>query len=159
MNKENQELTVEQIQNAAKGLAEGYSLRDLKGLTDGEMEAVYSMAYNFFTTGRMDDADKVFRFLVLMDHTCAKYWIGLGAVQQVKRDFKNAITSYSYASFLDIANPKPQFHAAECFLAIGDKDNALSAIAALEEFAPANTEAGRKYRAKAAALKKILEAA
>ncbi len=158
MEKTTEEITLDRIRDTAKGLAEGHTLRDLKGLTDGEMEAIYSLGYNFYTTGRLDDADKVFRFLVLIDHTCPKYWIGLGAVQQVKRDYKHAITSYAYASFLDIDNPKPQYHAAECFLATGDKVNALSALDALDAFAPKENEVGRLYRAKAEALRKIVTA-
>ncbi len=151
------QLTAEKIEEAAKGLADMGTIRELKGLTDGEMEAVYSLGFSFYNTGRYDDAEKVFRFLVLFDHLNARYWTGLGAVQQVKKLYGDAITSYGYASFLDLENPKPQYFAAECFLAMGDKDNALSAIAALEEYCPKETELGREYLAKAAELKAIAE--
>ena len=151
------QLTAEKIEEAAKGLADMGTIRELKGLTDGEMEAVYSLGFSFYNTGRYDDAEKVFRFLVLFDHLNARYWTGLGAVQQVKKLYGDAILSYGYASFLDLENPKPQYFAAECFLAMGDKDNALSAIAALEEYCPKETELGREYLAKAAELKAIAE--
>jgi hypothetical protein len=75
----------------------------------------------------------------------------------VKKAFDGAITAYAYASFLDIHNPKPQYHAAECYLAKGDRANALSSLAALEAFAPEDTDVGREYRAKAAELKKLVE--
>ena len=150
-------LTAEEIEKAAKGLADMSTIRELKGITDAEMEAIYSLGYSFYTTGRYDDAEKVFRFLVLFDHLNAKYWTGLGAVQQVKKLYGDAISSYGYASFLDLDNPKPQYFAAECFLALGDKTNALSALAALEEFCPKDKELGREYLAKAAALKAVIE--
>jgi len=150
-------LTAEEIEKAAKGLADMSTIRELKGITDAEMEAIYSLGYSFYTTGRYDDAEKVFRFLVLFDHLNAKYWTGLGAVQQVKKLYGDAIASYAYASFLDLDNPKPQYFAAECFLALGDKDNALSALAALEEFCPKDKEIGREYLAKAAELKAVIE--
>ena len=79
----------------------------------------------------------------------------MGAVRQVKKDFTGAVQAYGYASFLDLKNPKPQLHAAECFLAMGDKDNALSCLAALEEYCPKNSDLGREYRAKAAELKAL----
>ena len=85
-----------------------------------------------------------------------KYWFALGAVQQAKKEFQKAIASYGYSSFLDLENPKQQFHAAECYLALGDKANAASAIMALEQYAPQNNDLGREYRAKAAALRKVI---
>ena len=150
-------LTAEQIEKAAKGFADMGTVRELKGITDSEMEAIYSMGYSFYTTGRYDDAEKVFRFLVLFDHLNPKYWTGLGAVYQVRKRYSEAITAYGYASFLDLKNPKPQYFAAECFAALVDKVNALSAIAALETYCPNSTELGRDYLAKAADLKAKLE--
>ena len=150
------QLTADKIAEAAKMLAEMGTIRELKGITDAEMEAIYSLGYSFYNTGRYDDAEKVFRFLILFDHLNPKYWTGMGAVQQIKKLYTDAITSYGYASFLDLDNPKPQYFAAECFLAMGDKDNALSALAALEEFCPKESELGREYRAKAEELKAII---
>ena len=150
-------ITKEQIEAAATSFLDMGTVRELKGITDSEMEAVYSMGFSFYKTGRYDDAEKVFRFLVLFDHLNPKYWTGLGAVYQMKRNYKDAVTAYGYASFLDIKNPKPQFFAAECFAASGDKENALSALAALEAYCPENTEVGREYRKKAAELKATLE--
>ena len=153
------QLTPEKIEEAAKSFAEMGTIRELKGITDAEMEAIYSMGYSLYNTGRYDDAETVFRFLVLFDHQNPRYWIGLGAVQQVKKQYGDAVTSYGYASFLDLDNPKPQYYAAECFLALGDKENTLSALAALEEFCPKDTELGREYLGKAATLKAMAEKA
>ncbi len=141
------------ILDAAKKLVDDVTtVRDLKGITTGEMEAVYSLGFNFYNTGRYDEAEKIFKFLVLFDHMSPKYWMGMGAIQQVRKNYDGAITSYGYASFLDLHDPKPQYLAAECFFAKGDRDNALSALEALKKFAPTETERGRDYLAKAAEL-------
>ncbi len=153
------QLTPEKIEEAAKAFAGMGTVREMKGISNAEMEAIYSMGYSFYNTGRYDDAEKVFRFLVLFDHLNPRYWTGLGAVQQVKKLYGDAITSYGYASFLDLGNPKPQYYAAECFLAIGDKENALSSLAALEEFCAKDTAVGAEFREKAAALKALAEKA
>ena len=154
----NTEVTQDKIEEAAKKFATGFAtMRELKGITKAEMEAVYSVGFNMYRTGRYDDAEKIFRFLVLFDHLEPKYWMGVGAIQQVRKDFQGAIASYGYASFLDLKNPKPQLHAAECFLAMGDKPNAASALVALDQYCPPETtEIGREYRAKAAALRKLV---
>ncbi len=133
------------------------TIGELRGISPAELEAVYSLGFNYYRTGKYDEASKIFRFLVIFDHLNAKYWLALGAVQQVQKDYQNAITSYAYSSFLDLHNPKPQFHAAECFLALGDRDNASSALQALEEYCPKTGEPGAEYRAKAAELKKLIE--
>ena len=143
-----------EIAKAAKALIQGEAtLKQLKGVTNDELEAVYSLAFGYYPTGKFDEAQKLFQFLVLFDHLNAKFWFGLGAVPQAQKDFKNAVVSYGYCSFLKLDNPKPQLHAAECFLAMGDKRGAASALEALAEYCPKDTEIGREYLAKAAKLR------
>ena len=132
------------------------TLKQLKGVTNAELEAVYTLAFGYYRTGKFEEALKLFQFLVMFDHLNAKYWMGLGAVQQVLKDYQNAVISYGYCSFLKLDNPKPQLHAAECFLAMGDKRNAASALFALNEYCPQNTDIGREYRAKAAKLRELV---
>ena len=152
------EITNDKIAEAAEKFATGFAtMRELKGITKAEMEAVYSVGFNMYRTGRYDDAEKIFRFLVLFDHLEPKYWMGVGAIQQVRKDYQGAIASYGYASFLDLRNPKPQLHAAECFLALGDKVNAASSLMALDKYCPPETTPiGREYRAKAAEMRKLI---
>ena len=152
------EITNDMIAEAANKFATGFAtMRELKGITKAEMEAVYSVGFNMYRTGRYDDAEKIFRFLVLFDHLEPKYWLGVGAVQQVRKDYQGAIASYGYSSFLDLSNPKPQLHAAECFLALGDKVNAASSLMALDKYCPPETTPiGREYRAKAAEMRKLI---
>ena len=149
-------ITEEKIAEAAKSFASGATLKEVRGITNDELEAVYSFGFSYYNTGRFEDAQKLFEFLVLFDHLNTKYWFALGAVQQARKDFQKAIASYGYSSFLDLENPKPQFHAAECYLALGDKANAASAVMALEHYCPENTDLGREYRAKAAELRKMI---
>jgi hypothetical protein len=72
------------------------------------------------------------------------------------KDYQGAVSSYGYCSFLNLENPKPQLHAAECFLALGDKRNAASSLEALNEYCPTDTDIGREYRAKAAKLREMV---
>ena len=146
-----------EMSKAAKALIQGEAtLKQLKGVSNDELEAIYSLAFGYYRTGKYDDALKLFQFLVMFDHLNAKYWMGLGAVQQVLKDYSNAVLSYGYSSFLKLDNPKPQLHAAECFLAMGDKVKAASALYALNEYCPKDTEIGREYRAKAAKLRELV---
>lgn len=137
-----------------KGLT---TVRESKGINDEEMNAVYSVAHNFYMTGRYDDAETIFKFLVIFDHLNPKYWIGLGAVRQVQKRFKEAIEAYANVVVnLDIENVKASYYAAECYLALGDRENAKSAIEHVKHFADMKTELGRKCAAKAAKLEKLV---
>ena len=134
-----QKIDTAKITEGVKELIErGATLKQLKGVSNEELEAVYSLAFGYYRTGKYDEAAKLFQFLVLFDHLNAKFWFGLGAVQQAMKDYQGAVSSYGYCSFLNLENPKPQLHAAECFLALGDKINAA------------------EYRAKAAKLRELV---
>ena len=76
----------------------------------------------------------------------------------MQRQFAAAIEAYRFASFLDLENPRPMYYAAECHLALGQKDEARAALDALVEYAPKTTEKGRTYLAKAAQLRAALVA-
>ena len=144
-----------EIKDLAKKLFEdGATLGELKGITSRELNAVYQMGLGFYNTGRYDDAEKVFAFLVMFDHLEAKYWTALGAVQQVKKNFEKAKTAYTQAALLDIHAPKPQYYVAECFLALGQKDDALASLDSLLDNCTGADEVTKEFRAKAEALKK-----
>ena len=152
-----QKIDSAEIAAGVKTLIENAStMKQLKGVTNDELEAVYSLAFSYYQTGKYEEAHKLFQFLVLFDHLNAKFWFGLGAVQQAEKNFKDAVVSYGYCSFLKLDNPKPQLHAAECFLAMGDKRSAASALFALNEYCPKDTETGREYLAKAAKLRELI---
>ena len=152
-----QKIDTEKIAEGIRSLVrDKATLKQIKGVTNDELEAVYSLAFGYYRTGKYDEALKLFQFLVLFDHLNAKFWMGLGAVQQVLKDYQNAVVSYGYCSFLKLDNPKPQLHAAECFLAMGDKRNAASSLEALNEYCPKDTDIGREYRAKAAKLRELI---
>ena len=132
---------------------EGATLADVRGITPGDLELVYSLGFRFYNSGQYESARKLFEFLVLFDHLNTKFWFALGGVLQMQKNYPRAAMCFSFASFLDLDKPKAQFHAAECYWASGDRENALSALSALEEFAPRDTEDGREYRKRGAALK------
>ena len=153
------EMTKATIEKAVRDMMGSMTtIREIKGISDAEMESLYSLGYNFYRTGNLENAERVFQFLVLFDHFNPRDWIAMGALCPLKKCYMEAITASAYASVLDIKDPKPQFHAAECYLAAGDKTNALSAIAALEEFSPKDTPRGREYRMRAEALKSLASA-
>lgn len=130
-----------------------------RGITPQELEAVYALAYDYYRTGRIDEAETIFRFLTMFDHLNEKYWLGLGAIFQVKKQFDRAVKIYAYvAATLDLKNVSASYYAAECYLALGDLANARSAVEHVKRYADVATETGRTLKAKALKLEKQLDA-
>ena len=71
-------ITEEKIAAAAKSFANGATLKEVRGITNDELEAVYSLGFGYYTTGKFEEAQKLFEFLVLFDHLSTKYWFALG---------------------------------------------------------------------------------
>lgn len=133
------------------------TVRDVKGITDEEMDSVYTVAYNYYTIGRYEDAEAIFHFLVLMDHLNVKYWIGFGATRQAQKKFKEALMAYqNVVGNLDVKNYKAAYYAAECFLALGDKEKAAAALDTVTAFIDVKTEEGRDFAVKASKLRKLV---
>jgi len=105
---------------------EGYIFKDFTSLTDDEMEALYAIALQEFDAGKFEDAENRFLLLCRLDHYSGKYWLGLGATRQMLKRYKDATLAYALAGIHDGENPVPGLRAAECYLAMGDLENALS---------------------------------
>ncbi len=105
----------------------GGTLRELKDMSDDSMEAIYSVAYNLYQSGKYDEAQKIFQFLCFYDHLNRKYFMGLGACQQMMKKYEQAIEIFSFASLLDSDDPRPILYMGDCHLAMGNKDNAKAA--------------------------------
>lgn len=148
--------TKSQILEAVKKFVDVGTVREAKGITRDEMESIYSVGLGFYRTGNYPNAEKVFRFLCLFDHLNTKYWAAMGGVRQIRRDFAGAAEAYKFAIFLDIHNARAMYYLAECFVALGRKEDAIGTLDALAIEAPKDA-VGREMVAKGSALKAKLE--
>ena len=123
------ELTPEDIAEAMTAITEqGATLADLKGFTRKHLEALYTVGFNAYNSGNYKQALKVFQFLCLYDHLEKKYWMALGACRQLMKQYKDAVDVYTYAWSLDMDDPTAALHAADCHIALGDRDAAISGL-------------------------------
>ena len=132
------------------------TLKQLKGVTNAELEAVYSLAFGYYQTGKFNEALKLFQFLVLFDHLSQKYWTGLGSTHQMLKQYDEALAAYAQAAIFDLDNPKPMYYAALCHYAKGDKVKAASAVRAIEMFCTKRDAQTLPFLEKAAALRAAL---
>lgn len=140
---------LERMKGVFGGFAAGKTVAEMRGLGPDEVEAIYSMGYTYYQVGKLEEAEKVFRFVCLLDHLDGKYWLALGAVLQSRRQFDEAVKVYANILLTDMREVRAYYRIAECKLALGDRAEALEALELLKKVADGKTSVGREYAAKA----------
>lgn len=103
--------------------------KDLLGIGDAMVEGIYSQAYRLYNTGKYRDAAQLFRLLVMLNVTEAKYCMGLAACFHMLKEYPGALNGYVSCSMIDPESPLPHFHASDCHLHM---NNPIGALVALE---------------------------
>lgn len=114
---------------AKKLSTSGMMPKELLGLNDSMIEGIYGQAYRLYNTGKYREAGQLFRLLVMLSSTEAKYVMGLAACLHMIKDFKGAVEAYMLCSVIDHESPIPHYHASDCYLQMKDR---MSAIISLE---------------------------
>lgn len=104
-------------------------------LSKDAIEALYSFGYGSYGSGNYEKAMHFFRFLTLLDVENRKHWMGLGASYQMLKENKRALECYAHAALLNPSDPFVPWHAAECFSAIEQPEQAREALSCAEEIA------------------------
>lgn len=109
-------------------LAEGGTLGDLRGLEPKHYEALYAIGHNHYELGQYEKAIEMFQFLVLMNPWDRRFPMALGSAYQMTGQFKKAMGNYTMAVSLNMMDPIPMFHTAECMIALGHYSEAVDAL-------------------------------
>lgn len=138
----------------AQMMASGGTLGDLRGLDDSHYEAIYAAGYAQYNAGRYEQAETVFKFLVAHNAYDRRFPLALGSVKQIQGQYEEAIGYYGLSSVMDLMDPVPIFHCAECLIALGRNDDALEALG----FVIRNSTSAeqKSYRERAQALQGLL---
>lgn len=73
------------------------SLAELKGISRSDLFRLSEAGYNKFKHGRLDEAEKIFKALILLDHRNAYFHAMMGAVHQKRGRPIEAIMEYTQA--------------------------------------------------------------
>jgi type III secretion system low calcium response chaperone LcrH/SycD len=119
----------------AAAIFEGATFKDIAGLDKQDLEAVYHLAYNQYEQGQYAEAERTFQVLCFHDHLSPRFWLGLGAARQQLRDYPGAIMAYSMVPEIGAADPRAPLRAAECYIALGLFEEAVSGLEAALDWA------------------------
>ena len=103
--------------------------KNAMGLSDAMVEGLYSQAYRLYNTGKYKDASQLFRLLIMIDSTEAKFTMGLAACFHMLKEYESAISTYALCGIIDPESPIPHYHSSDCYIQMKDY---VSAIISLE---------------------------
>lgn len=115
-------------EQALELLSHGTGLGDIMGYSETEYEALYALGHNHYSQERYLDALKCFGFLVAHNTMERRYLSAFACTLQMLKRYREAIQYHSVASVMDLEDPLPTFHTAECFVALEMHQEAREAL-------------------------------
>lgn len=109
-------------------LANGGTLGSVFEYDDTDYEFLYALGHSLYAQASYQEAMRVFGYLVMSNHMEKRFMNAFASSLQMLKSYKDAIKYYSLASVMDMGDPLPTFHTAECFIAIGMRDEAREAL-------------------------------
>src|SRR5262245_22463785 len=97
-------------------LRRGESLGSALGLPPALRELLYARAHRWFSFGRVDRAEPLFRALCIFAEGSADYWVGYGVCLRLRDDLDRAEFAFATAARLRTDWAVPHFHALELAL-------------------------------------------
>ena len=110
-------------------LNKGGTLGRIRKMKPDQMQAMYRLGYSHFDVGHYAEALRVFRYLALLDHWNANYFLAIGYCLFRLNHYADAIPALSYAERLDVSSPKPSLCMVECFLGLKNRRLAKKSLA------------------------------
>ena len=155
---QNNELTDQDLAVIIRAIRDGAGIGDVCNVTNEQIESLYALAYNLYTSGNFEDAGVVFQALCLYRHKDVRFWMGLGGCRQALGEYKGAIDAYGMAGAAGLlADPQPFLFGAQCCLKMGDRAGAADALRGVLARGDENDPAHASCHEKARALLSMLE--
>lgn len=102
-------------------------------LSLAEQDIIYGSGFGLYEKGNYLEASELFTQLLLENPYDIRYWRGLAAARQMEKNYEMALNAWALVAILEDKDPLPHYHAAECLLSMGDKDEAQKALLAAED--------------------------
>jgi type III secretion system low calcium response chaperone LcrH/SycD len=100
-------------------LRRGGILSHVLDIDERECEALYALGYGMYEQAHYAAAMKVFAQLVAYNHMEPRYLLALGAAAQVLGHYREALQQYIAVAAIQLDDPGPLYHSAECLIALG----------------------------------------
>jgi len=93
-----------------------------------EIETIYAAAFGLYEGGDYKKAAGLFTHLIFHDPFEPRFWKGLASAEQMGKRYTEALHAWAVLSLINPELAEAHFHAAECLLSCGDKEEAQKAL-------------------------------
>ena len=100
------------------------TLQQVFELSDETILWFYRVGKKLYDEHDYSSATAIFTYLSILDPYVYDFWIALGLSKQNEEDFTGAVEAFLSASIMSNDEPASHFYAAECYLAMKDKEKA-----------------------------------
>lgn len=100
----------------------------MRPLSPQRLEMYYSKAHSCYEIGQYKQACDIFELLVSYDPFERSFWKGLAAARQLTKEYELSLKAWAMLALLSPKCPYSHFHAAECFIALKNFDDAQAAL-------------------------------
>ena len=109
-------------------MKEGYALKDILKVDDGNIEKMYDYGYQMYNNGKYKEALSIFQKIVTFDPSNDKFVMAVASCFQMLKEYPAATDCYMAAAHIDVKNPYPHYYSAECYLKMGDRTSAILSL-------------------------------
>lgn len=102
--------------------------KDLLGITDQSLDLLYRGAKKLTDSNLHPEAEAAYFFLTTIDFKQYSFWLGLGHAAFHLGNLNQAINAYEMAECCQKFSVWPHIYAANCFEALNDHEEALTAL-------------------------------
>lgn len=104
--------------------------KDALNLSEENMEAFYTLAYQMYKQGEIATARKLFQLLIFIDPSQPKYHYAQGVLYHKAHDYMDAAKCFLTAGTIG-KEPYPLafFHASDCYIQLNDLPSAIITLA------------------------------
>lgn len=109
---EQKEVLIKQMESIYLG---GQSIAEVFGLSEEELEVIYSFAFNYYKHGKYREARTIFTYLTKIKPNEPRFLFGAAASAHMLKDYFAASHFYFRCISVDWHNPVPWYHLGDCY--------------------------------------------
>jgi len=111
------------------------------GVSQEVMNHFYAYGYRLYHAGDYKKAAVIFTWLSLLNENNFNYMFALASCYHMLKQYQEALNTYLVACEIDLNNPMPCFHAADCYIKMNKPEVAIYCL----EFSIAQAADKPKY--------------
>ncbi len=139
MSKQEADFTKEEIDRMITALSQGHTIATVTNFKQDDLERMYNLAYNYYSSDNYAQAEPIFKLLSLYDALDPRFSLGLAGCYQATGNFERALEIYQLAAAASGLNdPTPLYYASICFINLGKTEEAIAGLEGALAFGDTN---------------------